>query len=199
MSKQGKTFRRWQDYVTFTKSEEFKKSFSKNKNPNATREYGSRGTYVGRDYAGRAGKFAENEKILIRYNKNNELDFKFLEDLWNRLNENARLMTQYNREILEYGLDVTLKALIKYTPVDTGELLNSMVVTITNRGTILIHSDSDYVKAQNYGKNGERNGKAPYGWYPGYYFFEKSAHEATIKMKEKARELGMKLKNEVER
>lgn len=199
MREQGKLFRRKKDYKEFTKTKQFNHSFSKNKNPNAQRQYGSRGTYAGRDYTGKAGEFSENEKILIRYNKNSTIDFRFLSDLWKRLDKNARLMTQYNREILEYGLDIAEKALIKYTPFDTRELINSFTVTLTNRGTINIHSDSDYAYAQNYGKYGERNGKSGYAWYPGYYFFEKSANEATIKMKEKARELGMKLKNEVER
>ena len=149
-----------------------------------------RQTYEGRNSPGKLGPYYEEAKILTRIDENDLLDAQFLEDLEEDIKSLAEELDLKNKELLDYGAEVMREALVKYTPVDTGNLVDHWVVTPNyEEGSIEIYNELDYANAIEYGKNGEPNGFQPAGFYPGYYMAERAFHEGTIRMKERARQI----------
>lgn len=152
--------------------------------------YDYRQTYRGRNYPGTEGPYFEEAKILTRIDEEEAIDQEFIKNLEEDINSLAAEIDFKNKELLDYGVDVIKKALVKYTPVDTGELVNNWVVTPDyDEGTIEIYNKLDYANAIEYGKYGMANGIAKNVFYPGYYMAERSFHEGTIKMQEKGRQM----------
>ena len=168
----------------------------KNRNPLAIRD--NRQTYIGRNYRGKVGKFLDEQKILIRYNENDLLDMDIIADINNKIDEIARSHARYDNDVLEYGKTVIEEALRKYTPIDTGNLVDNWVVEVNyEEGRIDITNSSEYATNQEYGTyQPDRLGRKIF--YPGYYMATKSIHEGEIAMREYARMKQEELRSRVE-
>ena len=182
---------------------------SQNKNPSAVRTVGGRQTYQERDYAGIAGEFLPEQKILIRYNENDLFDMDIIEDMENRIEEIARSHEEYDADTLECGKEVIEEALKRYTPIDTGNLVSHWQVSIDyEKAVINIENSVEYASNQEYGMYGDQDdGKSVNSkgktvsrsvWYPGYYMMTKSIHEGEIAMREYARLKQEELRNRAE-
>lgn len=175
-------------------------SFSRNRNPMASRKFAERQTYQGRDYAGIAGEFLPEQKILLRYNENDLFDMNFIEKLTNQIEELEYEIDKADYDTLEFGKEVIEYALIKYTPIDTGNLVSHWKVDIDEEnGRILINNDVEYASNQEYGMYGDQNDKGQSLWYPGYYMMTKALHEGSIAMLEYQKLKQQEIAKEVER
>lgn len=155
-----------------------------------------RQTYIGRNYPGKKGPYLEQAKILIRLSQDDLFDVNFIENLENEIKSIGEELESNNKELLDYGVEVIKEALDKYTPVDTGNLVEHWEVTADyEESTITVHNDLDYAWAMEVGKNGEPNGFQPKGFYPGYYMVSKAFNEGFIKMKAKNKQLQQRLEN----
>jgi hypothetical protein len=193
-SEAGQTFRTKKAYKQFTGSRRYKHSFSSGKQDLVSKKgkRKNRQTYQGRDYAGKLGKFHENQKVLVRYNWGSKTDRNAIGRMIADFEEFGYLVSQIGVTELRKCAKTLESALHRYTPKDTGNLDSQWEVeVIPEEKRIEVRNDCVYCEAMEYGKYGEanglKNGKPIYGWYPGYFMLAKSKHECLIKMREEVR------------
>lgn len=142
-----------------------------------------RRTYVSRETPGRNGKYLHTQKILLRYDNRRNIkrgieNINIIDKIVKEAYQVAYDIAEVDMWVLEKAKDYYLKALKKYTPVDTGELRDSWETYLDEYGVLHWRNSAggegnEYVFAQNYGKDGVTPTGGEY-YYPGYHFLEKA-------------------------
>lgn len=145
-----------------------------------------------RNYSGKAGRFLPEQKILMRIDASSPA----VEVLTEKIMDIIELTEIADESVLKLGVEVAYESLQKYTPRDTGRLADSWEVYVDENGRIAMENPVPYMMAQNYGKNGEMNGRGP-AFYPGYYMMERAYHDAYFAMLQEQERLNQMMLREL--